>query len=781
MKRLPYLLLLLPILAVSALAQGTVPITGRITTTDPSDVYGTTDTRTQKGGFQNWFAAQGDWENTGILPMDRREPAMIVCSTNPPSRLFQLLPNLTTWIPLPYVLTTNGVIQGTLTVNGTLTAADIKLAAGITNRLVAWGSAAGLTFADVTPTEATRLKGVTEDVQPALNARAIHSGVGRVWSFGDSITWGSSPSAPVAQNNWNGVVANSLGLSLTNLAYSSACIPDIAWQAMPGFPITNAAFHGGAGVASPTTITTNDISVILTGYNDARDNFAGDPNYMRFYRNALMHVGAWLGIPTSAKRYAQTASATGSWNNHAQHGGNIGRSSSVNGSTLTWTNLMGRTVYIGYLDSSDDSLGSFTVTVDGVSRGTFACNNAYGNRAVRSSQGPIPNEAGPNGDGTITQTPVLARISGLDDTTHTVVITVSALPVTILWAGGSGDACAAQGYTSGPSVWIGGTLRCNPAGSFAKPDSDMGVFTRAQRQVAAALASDGLRVQHVPAGEVFNPANMSGDNVHPNSAGHAQIAQSFLQQMGALRAPNTSGRLVTPDTVLELHRINAGTPQATRRWLGYEIDGVEQVGLYENGRTLFRGQSGGTDYQFLFNPAGTLNSKLVFSLDGTNVIFGGHNAITFGANGVSRSNIKIQWDQSSDRQLQLTGNIIQTVANSDGSPQNLQIGATGRTTTLEGTVRIGGSTAPAVRIIGATQTWDPPSLAPGEFAKVSVTVTGCTVGRPVTVGLTTLGTQDAIIAGKVAVADTVEVILRNVGSSTFDLTSGTLHVNVWQQ
>ncbi|MBX3732591.1 MAG: hypothetical protein KF791_08360 [Verrucomicrobiae bacterium] len=780
MKRLQYLLLLLPVLTVGALGQGTVPITGRITTTDPSDTFATTDTRTQKGGFQNWFAAEGDWENTAILPMGRREPAMIVCSTNPPSRLFQLTPNLTTWIPLPYVLTTNGVIQGTLAVNGTLTANDIKLAAGITNRLAAWGGGALMTFADVTPTEATRLKGVTEDVQPAINARAIHSGVGRVWSFGDSITWGSSPSAPVAQNNWNGVVANSLGLSLTNLAYSSACIPDIAWQAMPGFPITNAAFHGGSGVASPTTITTNDVSVILTGYNDARDNFAGDPSYITFYRNALAHVAAWLGIPTSAKRYAQTASSTGSWINYAQHGGAIGRSSSVNGSTLTWTNLMGRTVYIGYLDSSDDSLGSFTVTVDGVSRGTFACNTAYANRAVRSSQGPIPNQAGPNGDGTITQTPVLARISGLDDTTHTVVITVSALPVTILWAGGSGDACAAQGYTSGPSVWIGGTLRCNPAGSFSKPDQDMGVFTKAQRHVAAALASDGLRVQHVPAGEVFSPSNMSGDNVHPNSAGHAQIAQSFLQQMGGLRVPNNARRFSAPADVFEIQRINAGTPVANRRWFGYDADGTERFGFYENGRTVFSGQSGGTDYQFLFNPAGTLNSKLIFSLDGTNIIFAGHNAITFGAQGVSRSNIKIQWDQASDRQLQLTGNLIQTRANSDNSPQNLQIGEATRTVLLEGTVRVG-TGSPPVKIIPGTATWDPPSLAAGEFAKTTVSVPGATVGRPVMVGLTTLGTQDAILVGKVSVADTAEVILRNVGSSTFDLSSGTVTVNVWQQ
>jgi hypothetical protein len=81
----------------------------------------------------------------------------------------------------------------------------------------------------------------------------------------------------------------------------------------------------------------------------------------------------------------------------------------------------------------------------------------------------------------------------------------------------------------------------------------------------------------------------------------------------------------------------------------------------------------------------------------------------------------------------------------------------------------------------ATATWNPADIAAdGGITTTTVDVRGAALGDPVSVGLTTLAGQDAIIAGKVSAADVVEVVLFNKSGGALNLASGTLTVVVWK-
>ncbi|MEN9678543.1 MAG: hypothetical protein RIS76_4439, partial [Verrucomicrobiota bacterium] len=234
-------------------------------------------------------------------------------------------------------------------------------------------------------------------------------------------------------------------------------------------------------------------------------------------------AAAFLAIPTPAKMHAREATTTGTWQPFGEFGGNMGMTATADGSSL----------YLGYMSSALNNMGAFTVTIDGVNRGTIPCTGAFGNRTWRNGpNASIPFSAGPNGDGTIVASPLLLRVSGLSEGTHTLVVTASVNPnpVTILWASSSTIARSAISSSAGPSVWVGGTLRSSTGGYAGGNDTAAEVFTEIQSRVSAELAADGLQVHHVRSGTYFDPTiAMSSDNVHPDALGHRQIADSFLE------------------------------------------------------------------------------------------------------------------------------------------------------------------------------------------------------------------------------------------------------------
>ncbi|MBN8249770.1 MAG: hypothetical protein J0L84_20305, partial [Verrucomicrobia bacterium] len=360
----------------------------------------------------------------------------------------------------------------------------------------------------------------------------------RALFLGDGAAAGLLASPPETAS-WPALLSSERGWIPLNLAFQSATVPDLNWQLMPGFVRTNPAFHGGLAVTSPAVITPQHLALLLTGYEEGRDGLAGTnpPAFQQFYRASLRHAAAFLAIPTTAKTYAQAAaSVTGSWTPFPGFGGAMGLSSSAAGSTLTFSNLVGRSVYIGYLATASNTLGAFQVTVDGAPAGVVDCTGAFGNRAARlgSAGTGIPANVGTQGDGSLWESPLLLRIGNLADGPHTITLqpTAGPHPVTILWA--SASATARQGLTplEGPSAWIGSALRGTGHGNLLGDDAATARLTQWQREVCAELAGDGLQVRLVPTGDGYEPITGLGpDGIHPGTAGHTQIAAAFREAM----------------------------------------------------------------------------------------------------------------------------------------------------------------------------------------------------------------------------------------------------------
>jgi len=83
-------------------------------------------------------------------------------------------------------------------------------------------------------------------------------------------------------------------------------------------------------------------------------------------------------------------------------------------------------------------------------------------------------------------------------------------------------------------------------------------------------------------------------------------------------------------------------------------------------------------------------------------------------------------------------------------------------------------------VLNASATYDPPSLASGTQATVTITVTGAAVGDFVLASFSN-DLQGIILSAQISAADTGKATFLNMTGGTLDLASGTVRVRVWKQ
>ncbi len=93
--------------------------------------------------------------------------------------------------------------------------------------------------------------------------------------------------------------------------------------------------------------------------------------------------------------------------------------------------------------------------------------------------------------------------------------------------------------------------------------------------------------------------------------------------------------------------------------------------------------------------------------------------------------------------------------------------------------RVGGGAALA-RMLSATTSWNPGSIADGAMESTTVMVTGANLGDVVSVGFTPATAAGWVISGQVSGVDTVRVTLFNKTGGALDLPNGTLRAAVHQ-
>lgn len=348
------------------------------------------------------------------------------------------------------------------------------------------------------------LKQTDVDDLPSSNAAAFNSATA-FDAFGDSITDGTGASAPA--NEYVALLAAARGWTVTNHAVSGDMVAD---QADPVFTL-----DVGNGQQSTLMLGTNDMRTYTSNVSKRAAFKAGHA--------ALL---AWLAIPDARKQKGQGRdSVTGTWTNTSVYdGGSLGIQSIVPTSTATFT-AYGSVVYVATI-LQNSIVATFSLTVDGVNRGTYSC-------------APGATITSVNG---LTYMPALVRIPGLTEGPHTVVITVvsasTSNPVYVLWVAGN----LGHATKGGPNVWCGNVPRFTSAGYTASggSDGDVAAFNAMIRDNVRVLSADGLNVALVDSAARLAPAtDLDTDGVHPDDSGHSVIAEAFLEAINQAQKPRT--------------------------------------------------------------------------------------------------------------------------------------------------------------------------------------------------------------------------------------------------
>lgn len=80
----------------------------------------------------------------------------------------------------------------------------------------------------------------------------------------------------------------------------------------------------------------------------------------------------------------------------------------------------------------------------------------------------------------------------------------------------------------------------------------------------------------------------------------------------------------------------------------------------------------------------------------------------------------------------------------------------------------------------ASEPWNPGSTANDAVATTLVSVRGAKVGQPVSVGYSSITTENVLLTAQVQAADTVRVVLLNKTGGALDPAAGTVTVVLWR-
>jgi hypothetical protein len=359
----------------------------------------------------------------------------------------------------------------------------------------------------------TTSPGTTLDVAGTAGVTNLASNiVTDYYAFGDSITQGSAASS--ASQRYANIIAAALGYTLHNQGVGGADMQS----------------RGMMDKIYAYRVSTTTVASLLTGYNNVRHFSWPNTQGLADYKDAFGAALVYTSVPDTNKFYANnpgyssnTFTFSGTWTATSTYttysGGSFGKYSTTAGDTASAT-MKGTSIYVVGTKTNNSS-GSFNLTIDGKNYGDYSCGN-FSN--TDGADGPVT-----------TYGPIFMRVSNLAPGTHNVVITNNTSAYCELdWAASNNGLwtdAAPVIYVSGPLTTTAAGYAAATVGSANGPAAHA-AYSAATDQVVKKLISDGLNVVAVDAMHAYDPSTMlSGDNSHPNDYGHAILAQTFLNRM----------------------------------------------------------------------------------------------------------------------------------------------------------------------------------------------------------------------------------------------------------
>lgn len=298
-------------------------------------------------------------------------------------------------------------------------------------------------------------------------------------------------------------------------------------------------------------LTSDDVLFGIVGLNQVRI-YGPSPEVMRDTQLVTEAALAWMALPEENKirshdpnniaanvpNPAVTYSGTWTYTWTPAHATKRFVYSNALNSTATMTVPAGNDTLYLVACRSVANTNMFTITVDGTVVATYPAGGAAYNQGLNNFD------------------PYLFKVKIDPATSHTVVLTQSTAPGNLMW-------CEVMFFNSktinGPTVLVGNHVNLSAAGwavaaslgSYSNvkandPASVSATFGqtwnpqwmygaggmqaqhRAIKQACENLANDGLNVVYLDTAGGFEPsAHLSGDNVHPNDAGHMALKRPF--------------------------------------------------------------------------------------------------------------------------------------------------------------------------------------------------------------------------------------------------------------
>lgn len=401
--------------------------------------------------------------------------------------------------------------------------------------------------------------GWVPDVPPLL-IPALTTGTGSISSYGDSITAGQG-AAPATESYVN-VLTSALGGAVTNEATSGTGV----YTAIANL------YDNGTGAAPRNAIAT--LMIWMAGFNDLRRG-GGAAKTIAKIKECLRAFIAFSFSNTSIAASDAAVTKVGVWTAFAPAGG-ITRAGQIAGNALSgvlgmsasW-NFNGDSLIIGTFVSDGVTYlhGPATVKVDGVLVTTFDPNNKTDNIADSAyDNGRVPSAIVLRGLGsgahTVLIEPTHATRPFILDYLSTLVAVGDAQPLLV----GTPPRMNATGYATAPAL-----------------ASDAIIAQGAAAIVDVVNEFPDYPVRAVLPNSRYDLATgVSADNIHPNNAGHFQIARAFLdviqtQITPTFRRSSSQAVAVGPKSVASAASTTALGDNASASGLNSEATGANSV------------------------------------------------------------------------------------------------------------------------------------------------------------------------------------------------------------
>lgn len=240
------------------------------------------------------------------------------------------------------------------------------------------------------------------------------------------------------------------------------------------------------------TPASGDEFFYLIGTND-RVTYGASSNAQTLFRNAVSAAVYWLA---GGKTLASSCTLNGSWANCQHFGEQFSRASGV-ANDYVEASFTGDAFLFGY-SLVDGFNGTFSVSVDGVSKGTFSCLS--------------PATIGGRGYG-----PGVLRITGCGAGSHTARVTVL--------SNGLGFEYIGNGTPNSNPVY----LLTQPRTSSSGDDANVAIYNGILSSIATQATADGYSVTLIDVGSKIDRTIDLVDPAHPNNRGHLKMAAEILR------------------------------------------------------------------------------------------------------------------------------------------------------------------------------------------------------------------------------------------------------------